>query len=61
MNADPPSALRWEKTTKQREIVLLDAFGKNPERFVNKIPEPMKLPEAVWINPSSTENQNSVL
>jgi len=61
MSADPPSTLRWEKTTKQREIVLLDAFGKHPERFVNKIPEPMKLPEAAWIKSPKTENQNSVL
>jgi len=52
---------RAEKTTKQREIVLLEAFEKHPERFVNKIPKPMKLPEAVWINPPKTENQNSVL
>jgi len=59
MSADPPSTLRWEKTTKQREIVLLDAFEKHSERFVNKIPKPMKLPEAVWTNPANTEKQNS--
>lgn len=49
---------REKQVTKQRETVLLEAFDKHPERFVNKIPEPMKLPEAVWINPPKTEDDN---
>lgn len=34
-----------------RQFVLLDAFAAHPERFVNKVPQPAALPEAVWINP----------
>jgi putative transposase len=41
----------------KREQALLAAFEKHPERFVNKIPQPMKLPEAVWINPPKNEDQ----
>lgn len=34
--------------------MLLDAFAAHPERFVNKVPQPPALPEAVWINPPKT-------
>ena len=47
-----------EQVGEQRKAALLEAFGKHPERFVNKIPEPMKLPEAVWINPPKTQDNN---
>jgi putative transposase len=30
--------------------VLSDAYAAHPERFVHKLPEPPRLPEAVWIN-----------
>lgn len=34
-----------------RQQVLLAAFAHHPERFVNHPPQPLQLPEAVWINP----------
>ena len=34
-----------------RRQTLLRAYAQYPERFVNKPPEPLSLPEAVWINP----------
>ena len=30
------------------------AYRQHPERFVRKLPEPPKLPDAVWINPPAT-------
>ena len=42
----------------KRAQALLVAFGKHPERFVNKIPKPQALPEAVWINPPGKEDEN---
>ena len=47
---------RAKQVLDQRKAALMKAFEKHPERFVNKIPQPMKLPEAVWINPPKTEN-----
>ena len=49
---------REKQVVKQRQMVLLDAFEKHPERFVNKTPEPLKLPEAVWINPPKKGVEN---
>jgi putative transposase len=37
-----------------RQDVLHDAYTAHPERFVNKRPTPLPLPEAVWINPPPT-------
>ncbi len=34
-----------------RQNTLDDAFQTNPQRFVNKAPEPPQKPTAVWINP----------
>lgn len=34
-----------------RQQTLLAAHAAHPERFVNKLPAPPVLPEAVWINP----------
>ena len=34
----------------KRQGVLLDAFAAHPERFVNNVPQPQALPQAVWIN-----------
>jgi putative transposase len=34
-----------------RQDVLHAAYAAHPQRFVNKRPRPLKLPEAVWINP----------
>jgi len=33
-----------------REEVLMAAYEKHPERFKGRIPKPMLLPDAVWIN-----------
>ena len=38
-----------------RQSTLDQAFHANPERFVNKTPEPPQKPTAVWINPPSTK------
>lgn len=38
-----------------RQQVLLSAFAAHPERFVRHIPQPLQLPEAVWINPPARE------
>jgi putative transposase len=34
-----------------RQSVLVQAYRKHPERFVNGFPQPKTLPDAVWINP----------
>lgn len=34
-----------------REKVLLAAYEAHPERFVRKVPVPLALPKAAWINP----------
>ena len=43
-----------------REKVLLAAYEKHPERFVRKVPLPLSLPQAAWINPPkpAMENEN---
>jgi putative transposase len=43
-----------------REKVLLAAYEVHPERFVRKVPAPLALPQAAWINPpkSTMENGN---
>lgn len=40
-----------DQVIQARQFTLLDAFAAHPERFVNKVPQPLALPEAVWINP----------
>ncbi len=42
---------RAEQILQQRASVLRAAFEANPQRFKGRIPNPGKLPEAVWINP----------
>ena len=46
---------------KAREKVLLAAYEAHPERFVRKLPVPLTLPQAVWINPPkpAMETENS--
>ena len=43
-----------------RQMVLDQAFARDPERFVNKLPTPPDKPTAAWINPpaNSDKNQN---
>jgi putative transposase len=40
-----------------RADVLTAAYTRNPERFVRKHPEPASLPDAVWINKPSDQNE----
>jgi putative transposase len=46
---------------KAREKILLAAYEAHPERFVRKFPAPLRLPQAVWINPPkpAMETENS--
>jgi putative transposase len=39
------------QVTTQRQATLLVAYDLHPERFVNGVPRPPQLPDAVWINP----------
>jgi putative transposase len=40
-----------ERVRDQRRVVLAAAYAAHPERFVQGMPQPAQLPEAVWINP----------
>lgn len=49
-----PAAVHFgeaEELYERRKLVLFEAYERNPERFVRKIPEPPQLPKEVWINP----------
>jgi putative transposase len=48
---------RAEEVIAARRTVLENAFRSHPERFVNKQPEPLQLPAAVWINPPANPGQ----
>jgi len=41
-----------------RQDVLHAAYAAHPQRFVNKQPTPLPLPEAVWINPPPTSSDD---
>jgi transposase InsO family protein len=41
-----------------RKLVLDQAFARNPERFVNKLPTPPDKPTAAWINPPANSDNN---
>ena len=41
-----------------RQDVLHAAYAAHPQRFVNKRPAPLTLPEAVWINPPSSSDDH---
>jgi putative transposase len=43
-----------------RAEVLDAAYARNPDRFVNKPPQPAALPTAVWINKPQTEGNQQV-
>jgi putative transposase len=51
---------RAESIREQRGVVLLDAYGKHPERFVRKIPTPPVLPAVAWINQPAEEVTDSL-
>ena len=40
-----------------RKTTLQDAWRNNPERFVRGIPQPEKIPAAVWINAPKRERE----
>jgi putative transposase len=41
---------RAQKIHEQRSRVLLEAHRSHPERFVNRVPSPPRIPRAAWIN-----------
>ena len=43
-----------EQVRLNRNVTLQQAYQEHPERFVQKQPEPPRLPDAVWINPPAT-------
>jgi len=47
---------RADQIFKERQVVLNGAFAKHPERFKGKVPKPMALPKAAWINKPGPEN-----
>ena len=52
---------RAQQIIKERETVLKAAFEKYPNRFKGKVPKPMALPKAVWINkPSPNESDSEI-
>jgi putative transposase len=46
-----------EKVRLNRNVTLERAYQQHPERFVRKVPESPRLPEAVWINPPATQSK----
>ena len=42
----------------ERQETLNQAYLANPQRFVKGVPQPMKLPTAVWINPPATKTED---
>jgi len=52
---------RAEQIIKEREKVLKIAFEKHPHRFKGKIPQPMAVPKAAWINKPSPDESELVI
>ena len=50
---------RAETVRAVRAEVLNAAHARNPDRFVNKPPEPAALPTAAWINKPPKQNENN--
>ena len=46
---------RAQALLQQRAETLNVAFLANPKRFKGKVPQPPRLPTAVWINPPKQE------
>ncbi len=44
-----------------RQKVLLAAYEAHPERFVRKVPVPLPLPQAAWINPPKPAKESENL
>jgi len=50
-----------QEVFRAREKVLLAAYENHPERFVRKVPVPLALPQAAWINPPKSAMENESL
>jgi len=50
---------RAHQVLQARETVLRAAYDAHPERFVRKVPEPLPLPTAAWINPPPSNGAKS--
>jgi putative transposase len=50
---------RAQQVLQARETVLRAAYDSHPERFVRKVPEPLPLPAAAWINPPPSNGAKS--
>lgn len=46
------------KVQQQRAAVLASAFKEHPKRFKGKIPQPLPVPDAAWINPPKSSATN---
>jgi putative transposase len=44
-----------------REKVLLAAYEAHPQRFVRRVPVPLPLPQAAWINPPKPAEESEIL
>jgi putative transposase len=58
-----PADVHYGRAEAIRELrggVLLDAYGKHPERFVRQIPTPPALPAVAWINKPEEEPKDSL-
>jgi len=56
-----PAMVHYDQTAEildRRGHTLRGAYQAHPERFVNKCPAPLPLPEAVWINPPTPSSDN---
>jgi len=51
---------RAARIVEAREEVLMAAYEKHPERFKGRIPKPMLLPDAVWINKPSLKSEEEL-
>lgn len=59
-----PQAVHYglaQEIFRARQEVLLAAYEKHPERFVRKVPVPLALPQAAWINPPKPAMDNESL
>ena len=50
---------RAEAISKQRGVVLLEAYAEHPERFVRRPPTPPAIPAVAWINQPKEEPVDS--
>jgi len=55
-----PAMVHYDRAAgvrEQRAEVLLEAYARNPERFVNGEPKLAPMPEAAWINPPAEKKE----